>query len=160
MSESELPDDVDADAQEQIDAAMEAMEVAGEQERPDPSDVQPATKEDVLNQRADGELITESESVQTSNGWRTVELRRPSATLIRWFESHGDEIDTEDFAHVYARMVIDPDLPADEWKDADATMYVDLIPVIMERLEGVMQSPVVTEMAGAIDERSEGTEGN
>lgn len=157
MSAEELPDDV---AEEELEAAMEAIEATNRDDRPDPSEVGAATTEDVLNQRSDGELITEQETVETSNGWRSVEIRQPNAMLMQWFEEQGEEIATGAWAEVYERMIIDPDLSADQWREGDLTMYADLISIVAERLGAVMQSEFVQNASEAIDERSEGDEGN
>lgn len=160
MSDSELPDGVDQAAEEQMAAAMDAIDEAGADDRPDPSEVGAASKEEVLNQRSDGNLITEEKVVETSDGWRTMEFKLPTATLIQWFESQGEDIDTGAFAEVYARMIVDPDLSPDEWRNGDLTAYVDLIPIVMQQMEGVLESGFVASASGAIEERAGETTGN
>lgn len=160
MSDSELPDGVDQAAEDQMAAAMDAIDEAGADDRPDPSEVGAASKEEVLNQRSDGDLITEEKVVETSDGWRTMEFKRPTATLIQWFESQGEDIDTGAFAEVYARMIVDPDLSPDEWLQGDLTAYVDLIQIVMTRMEGVLQSEFVSSATETLDERASETTGN
>lgn len=162
-TDADMPDAVEAAAEDEIEAAMAAMEAADRDDRddrPDPSTVASATKEGILNQRDDGEPITDTEVVETAEGWRTMEFGRPSATLMMWFEEQGSDIGTGEFAEVYARLIEDPDLTPDEWRTGDLTAYVDLIEISMSRLESVMQSDFVTEVQTEIGERSGEATGN
>lgn len=159
-ADGELPEELDDVAEAEIEAAKAAIEASGSGDRPDPADVAPATKEDVLNQRDDGEEITDTVVVEMTDGHRTMEFGRPSATLIEWFEQQGEDIGTGEFAEVYARLIEDPDLTPEEWRNGDLTAYVDLIGLSMQRLEAVMQSEFVSEASDAIESRSDATQGN
>lgn len=159
-AETELPDELDDAAQAEIEAAKAAIESSSTDDRPDPAEVAPATKEDVLNQRDDGTQITDTEVVETSDGWRTMEFGRPSATLIQWFEQQGEDIGTGEYAEVYARLIEDPDLSPEEWRNGDLTTYVDLIGLSLQRLEAVLGSDFVSEASEAIDERTDNSTGN
>lgn len=146
------------EAEAEFEEALQAL--GDDDDRPDPSELEAASKEDVLHQRKDGKLKTETVAVEFEDGYKRMEIRAPTIFVISMADTFGDDVPVEKFADIYEDMVADPELTADEWRQGDMVAYVDLIGPVMRRIGRIFQSDLVNQAEASIEERSEAAAGN
>lgn len=110
---------------------------------PDPSELEPLTEDEAVYQRDEaGDLIPQAHPVNTSKGWRRVEIEPVSkGEALRLEERFGDrdELDVEDLDGFLNEKVVEPDM---DWADPDIDpgVYVPVLSKVVEVLTGVRPS--------------------
>lgn len=107
-------------------------------ERPDPNELEPLTKDEATYQRnADGELIAQPHAVDTSEGWKRVDIKPvPKGEAMELERRFGDRDDV-DIEELDALMneKIEGDV---DWSDPDVKpgVYAPVLDQLMEVITG------------------------
>lgn len=176
MSDSESESDPGQPTREELDDAFGALEEqtgrvgqdgdSSDEDRPDPSDLEPITKAEAEYQRdADGNLKPNYHPVQYGGEWRRVGVKPLLPTdaikLEQQFEGRGD-IDFEELHPVLDDHIVEP---ADvDWAYGKIEVIMPCLMALMDETNGDVDSEFYEDVEAELKKRSDsgagGTEGN
>lgn len=133
------------------------------EEKPDPSEVEPLTKQEAQYQRdEDGELIPFDKVIKTDDGWRSISIlptpKGEAMALEKRFGGRAD-LEMEDLDDLMDEKVVEPDI--DDWDDLKPGVYMPMMEAVMESImDEVPNTDFHAEVREEIEKRANEEEGN